>query len=282
MIGMGCSGGEPAGPRGGSPEWHWENASAYYDRSEYKKMVAELDVVAERDTPLNERAVLWRTAILAGLAQGYMELGDAYREAIEEKEDLRSAYQNPMQQADSYARQYSIELAESLGEVEKAMSGEKLVCDFPFPGGAATPPPDLEAIRSAKPTKREQLFTATELTLRRGMILAVTELCGFGDGPEFAPAARSSFESGPTESPLDEARLTVAKILLDTSLVFSRTRLNQGDVRKIFIDRAEQWNKPYLESEDEALKKRSEEFLAEVEDERRDMTGKARRLKKRE
>ena len=85
---LGCNTG-PAPPKGGSPEWHWDNAGFYYDRGEFSKMSAELDTVASRETPLKERARVWRTVLLMGLSRGYMEVGDAYRAAIEESPKLR-------------------------------------------------------------------------------------------------------------------------------------------------------------------------------------------------
>ena len=80
----------------------------------------------------------------------------------------------------------------------------------------------------------------------------------------------------------DDARFAVAKILLDISLVFSRKRVDDPKIRLALIERAEQWTKSYLESEDAELKKRAEAFAKEIEDERRDMRRRARRLKKRE
>jgi len=278
---LGCGTGDPTAPRGGTPEWHWENAGQHYDRAEFAKMVAELDIVAERDTPLNRKAVVWRTTVLLGLSRGYKEIGDAYRAAIEENEKLDSAYRNSLQQVNRDARQFAVELAESLGAVEQAMSGEKVVCEFPFPSGSPAEPAYLLAIRKAQQVTPEQALGASELAVRRGIILAASEFCGIGAAPEDAVKAASVFEAGPAEVPKDQARLIFAKMLLDTALVFSAERLNQPDIRKLLIDRSEQWIAPYLDSEDDDLKKRAQGLKEEIEDELRDMKRQPRRLKKR-
>ena len=278
---LGCNTG-PAPPKGGSPEWHWDNAGFYYDRGEFSKMSAELDTVASRETPLKERARVWRTVLLMGLSRGYMEVGDAYRAAIEESPKLRPSYEPLLQQINREARQFAIELTESLGDLDTAWGTDDVICRFPFPPAAATVPPVIEGISEGQDIAMEQVETASERTVLRGLALAATEFCGFGEGAEFAEKAQAAFAAGPVTIANDDARFAVAKILLDISLVFSRKRVDDPKIRLALIERAEQWTKSYLESEDAELKKRAEAFAKEIEDERRDMRRRARRLKKRE
>ncbi len=278
---LGCNGG-PAAPKGGSPEWHWDNAGFYYDRGEFAKMSAELDNVASRETPLKERARVWRAALLMGLSRGYMEVGDAYRAAIEESPKLRPNYEAPLQQINREARQFAIELTESLGDLDKAWGTDDVICQFPFPPDSATVPPVMEGIREGQDVSAEQVATASKRTVLRGIVLAATEFCGFGEGVEFVKTAQAAFEAGPITISNDDARFATAKILLDVSLIFSRKRLDDPKIRKAVIDRTEQWTRPYLESENAELKKRAEAFAEEIEDERRDMRRRVRRLKKRE
>lgn len=278
---LGCGGGGPAPPKGGSPEWHWENAGFYYDRGEFSKMAEELDNVASRETPLNERARVWRAVLLMGLSRGYMEVGDAYRAAIEENDDLRPDYEPLLQQVNREARQFAIELTESLGDLDTAWGTNEVICRFPFPPAAATVPPVIEGISEGQDVAMEQVDSASQRTVLRGLVLAATEFCGFGEGAEFAEKAKAAFEAGPVAVSNDDARFATAKILLDVSLVFSRKRVDDPKIRLALIERAEQWTKPYLEAENAELKKRAEEFAKEIEDERRDMRRRARRLKKR-
>ena len=277
-----CGDSGPPAPRGGSPEWHWDNAGYYYERSEFSKMSTELVAIADRETPLNQPARVWRTVLLLGLSEGFMDIGDAFRAAIEEDPDLRQTYDARLQQVNRDARQYTIELTESLGELDEAWGTGDVVCQFPFPPGSAEMPPVLEGIREGQDVSSEQVAGAGERTVYRGVVLAATEFCGFGDGPEHVEKAQTQFEAGPVTISNDDARFAVAKMLLDASLVFSDLRVNEPNVREAMIDRTEQWIQPYLESENEELKERAEAFAEEIEDERRDMRKRARRLKKRE
>ena len=282
ILGLsGCGGGGPAAPKGGSPEWHWENASFYYDRGDFAKMSAELDNVASRETRLKERARVWRTVLLMGLARGYMEVGDAYRAAIEESPDQRPTYEPLLQQVNREARQFAIELTESLGSLDEAWATNEVNCQFPFPPDEATVHPVMDGISQGQEISLEQVDTASKHTVLRGVVLAAAEFCGFGQGPESAEKAKTALDAGPVSVANDDARFATAKILLDVSLVFSRKRVDDPKIRLALIERTEQWLKPYLESENAEAKKRAEEFAKEIEDERRDMRRRARRLKKR-
>ena len=276
-----CGGGDPAarGPQPGSAAWHWEGGVENFDSGDFAKAVEHINDVAGREDPLAEPAVLWRTSTLIGLSRGYMEVVDACRAGIEEDESRDAAYQNIIQQANRDGRQFAIELAESMGEVEKIVAAGDVKLDFPFPSGSASRPNMLLAVESGDAVPSEQMPGVVEATLRRGLIRAAAELGGFD--ADAGNEASAKFGEGPVTVPADDFRKIMAKVLLDVSLLFSRERVNQPDVRKIFIERAEGWAAPFAESEDEDDKTWAEEFAKEVEDEQRDIERKARRLGKR-
>lgn len=272
-----CGGGgsTEAGPQLGTAAWHWEAAQEELEAGKFTRAVEEMTDVAGRDDPLAEKAVLWRTSTLAGLALGHLEAIDNFNSAISEDSSLEETFGIMVQQLERDGRQYAIELAESLGEVDKAMTGDSITLDFPFPGGAAGESPAMVALAGGEAPPDSQIPAAIEHTIRRGLIRAASELAGMD--VDSGNAAKAKYEAGPVPVPTSEARRTMAKLLLDVSLLFSRERINDSKIRTIFIDRAEQWAKPFAESEDEAEKEWAEGFAEEIEDERRDMDRKARR-----
>lgn len=279
LLGAGCGGGETSsGPAAGTPEWYWAAAEENSEAGDFAKAAEHLEEIAKADGPLKTKAVIWRAVLLDGLTRGYTEVSEAYRKGINEKAAVADAYQNPLQQAHRDARQYAIELAEMIGDVDKALSGATVTLDFPFPSGGAGPAPVLSSVEGGDRVSEDQMIAATDHSRRRGVILAATEWAGL---KAEANQASTKFAAGPVEVPTAEARLTVAKILLDHSVLFDRLRLNQPDVRKILIERAEQWSQPYVESEDEALKELATAFQDEIADERLDIDRKPRKLKKR-
>ena len=270
----GGGGGGEAGPRLGTPEYSWALAAEFQQMGQFDKAIEPLDNLAEGDSDLKNKAILWRAVLQDGQARGHQELAEGYRLAMEEDDSLMAKFQNPLQQAYRDARQYSIDFVESLGELEDAIgSGAKL--EFPVPEGSAAKPAPLAAIEKGEEVLDSMLGTLPELTLTRGVLLAGAELAGKGDDVD---QAASAIGSGGVALNEDETRLVIAKMLLDRSVLFDKKRLYQPDIRKIVIDRAEQWAQPYLESENEDLKAQAEQLMKEVEDERRELEGKRRLL----
>lgn len=275
LLGAACGGGGETGPKLGTPEYSWQAAAEFAELGQFGKAIDPLDNLAAGDSELKNRAILWRAVLQDGLARANQELAEGYRLAMDGDKSLAGKFQNPIQQAYRDARRYSIDFVESLGELEKAIdAGAPL--DFPFPGGSAAKAPALAALERGQDVLDSQLSAILDATVRRGVILSATELAGKGEAES---DARAAFEAGPIAINADETKLTVAKMLLDRSVVLDKLRLYQPDIRKIVVDRAEQWIKPYLESENEALKKRAEQLQKEVEDERRELDGRRRLLK---
>lgn len=276
LFGASCGGGGgEQGPRLGTPEYSWQLAADYQAEGAFDKAVEPLDNLVAGDSELKNKAILWRAVLLDGLARGHQELAEGYRLAMAEKPDTTAQFQNPIQQAYRDSRQYAIQFVEKIGDLDKALSASPAL-DFPFPSGSPGKPSVLVAIEKGDEVHASQLTDLRLLTLGRGVVLAATEFAGKG---EAANDAQSAYGAGPVALDPDKTRLTIVKTLLDRSVLFDKIRLYQPDVRKIVVDTAEKWNQPYLQSENEELKKQAEQLQKEIEDERREMEGKRRMLK---
>ena len=275
LIGAACGGGSAeTGPRLGTPEYSWQLAVDYTAEGAFAKALEPLDNLAAGDSELKNKAVLWRAVLLDGLARGHQDLAEGYRLAMQESPKLAPRYQNPIQQAYRDSRQYAIDFVEKIGDLDKALNASPAL-DFPFPPGSPSKPAQLSALEKGDELHESQVKDLPAVTVGRGVVLAATEMAGKGDAANDAQAA---YRAGPINLDPDKTRLTVVKMLLDRSVLFDKMRLYQPDVRKIVIDTAEKWNKPYLESENEELKKQAEQLQKEIEDERLEMEGKRRRL----
>jgi hypothetical protein len=274
LLGVACGGGEASGPRLGTPEYSWQSAVDYQAAGDFARALEHLDNLAAGDSDLKNRAILWRAVLHDGLARGYQELAEGFRLAIAEDPKLAAKYQNALQQAYRDGRQYSIEFVESLGDLEKALAASPKL-HFPFPAGVAAKPAPLIALEKGEAVLDGQLATLPGLTVQRGVLLAAAEFAGKG---EAVNDAQTAFDAGEIVLDPDETRLCIAKMLLDRSILFDRTRLYQPDIRKILVDRAETCSQPYLQSTNAAHKARAEKLKEEIEDERLELGGKRRRL----
>lgn len=274
-----CGGGgeQAAGPAEGSAEWYWEAAQLNVEKGDFAKAQEQLEEVAKSESELAGRASLWREVLLYGLAEGLTDVTDAYRASMELKPATIENYQNAVQQHDRRAKGYSIALAESLGQLDKAIGDGKVTLDFPFPSGSAVESPVLAEVAGGVVTPPDKLAPAEDHAVRRQMILGAALLAGTG---EDSAKAQAMFNAGPFEVDAVIARAGVARQLLNLSDLYERKRLMDAKLRTLFIERSEQWFAPVKELEDdEEMAELVKDYEFALENERRDMAGKRRRKK---
>ena len=160
LTACGGAGTESAGPQQGSAQWYLDAAWQNYDIGDFSKVTEHLEAAVKLEGPEQHGAVLLRTVVLAGLSRGSLEVVDVYREAGDKNPKLIPDYQNPVQQAQRDGRRYAIDLAESLGAVDKALSADSVALDFPFPGGAAIESNVTAALRRGETLPESQLLVA--------------------------------------------------------------------------------------------------------------------------
>ena len=84
-------------------------------------------------------------------------------------------------------------------------------------------------------------------------------------------------DSGGIEAGADRVRFGIARTLLDIAIMFDRENINEPKVREFVVDLADKWAEPHRENEE--LAELMEDFEFDLENERRDMSGK-RKIKK--
>lgn len=273
-----CAGGE-SGPQQGTPEWYWAAAADNVAVGDYAKADEQIEAAAKAEGPLKDKAVLWRAALLAGLAAGYDELADAYVEGQESNEKQSTEFQPAINEYRRQTRQCAIDLAESMGAVRKAAGeGDTLTLEFPLPPGSAAESPILQTVRTGRvPRSSGEAAESAALesqTLNRAVLHTAAALSGAegdidklraGLGAGSASVARADFETA------------MARRLLDTAMMFDREGLNEPKIRTFIFEMAQQWAEPHLESGD--YEEWAKDFKFDVTNEQRDMEGK-RRIKK--
>ncbi len=273
-----CSGGE-SGPQQGSPEWYWDAAAGNIAVGDYAKADEQIEAVAKSDGALADKAVLWRTALLAGLATGYDELADAYAEGQEANEKQAAEFQSAINEYRRQTRQSAIDLAESTGAVRKAIGEHDAVTlEFPLPDGSAAESPILPTVRTGRAPRSDgeaaESFTLESQTLTRAVLLAAAALSGAGDDIE---KLRAGLGMGSASVVRADFETALARYLLNCTMMFDREGLNEPKIRMSIFEMAQKWAEPYLENAD--YKEWAENFEFDVTNEKRDMEGK-RRIKK--
>lgn len=255
---------DEGGPKRGTAGWYLAEAETAYDQGDMDKMLKSLEVIADADSDLKQRATLWMIAIHAGLARGYMELGNAYADGIKELEDPDVELLNALQQHRRDGRRYAIAFAEQAGPLLKMIAeAESVPLDFPFPEGKAEASDALKNLSKGDVPNPAQMTTATEYTMQRGLVLQATELAGVG---EDAAKAKTMFGTRPVQVPKNQFVFGLGKSLWHLSDLFGRDQLNERNVQGVMVNTALQCLEPALESEDEEVKKQAEEIKKEIDE----------------
>ena len=270
LLGLSCSG-EPAGPRQGSPEWLVQAATDNLAIGDYAKTVEQLSEAAVEPGDAGTKATLWLAAMRAGLAYGYDELADAFATGMEGNDDVIEAFQPLVSEYRRRTKVHAIDFAEDVGDLENLIGEQEMVMfDFPLPNGNASVSPILASVEGGNKVDTRRAAMESQ-TLTRGIFLAVAGLTG-KDVADLGSGA-----AGAIEADAGRVRFGIARTLLDIAIMFDRENINEPKVRSFVVDLAEKWAEPHRENE--SLAELVEDFDFDLENERRDMSGK-RKIKK--
>ncbi|MCY4189155.1 MAG: hypothetical protein OXD30_11795 [Bryobacterales bacterium] len=272
VLGLSCSS-EPAGPRQGTPEWLVQAASDNLAAGDYAKTVEQLGEAAGGPGDMAAKATLWLAAMRAGLAYGYDELADAFAAGMEENEAAVEDFQPMVSEYRRRTKVHAIDFAEDVGDLENLIGEQPMVAfDFPLPPGNASISPILASVEGGNKVDA-RLAAMESQTLTRGIFLAVAGLTG----EDVADLAAMAGSEGGIQADADRVRVGIARTLLDIAIMFDRENINEPKVRSFVVDLAEKWVAPHRENESFAAM--IEDFDFDLENERRDMSGK-RKVKK--
>jgi hypothetical protein len=247
----------------GTPEWYWAAAHETFEAADYTKTEEHLEQVVKSDLDVKQQAAVWRTLVLAGLARGYMELGDAYAETAENNPRMTAQVQNPIQEYRRTARRYAIELTESMSTLRKLIEGsENVSFDFAFPGGSYNVSPVLTQFKAGQSPPPNQLLDAERETLERGILIEASEMVGAGSDVN---RARAMFDTRPVSVSSAEFLWALGDSTYSLSDLFEQKRLNEPQVRKVMLQTALDCIGPALEAQDKKRKEQAEKLKKEIE-----------------
>jgi hypothetical protein len=256
-------GSESSGPRAGTPQWYWQAAHETYATGDYEKTQEHLDQVAGGDNEHKDDAVLWRASLTAGLARGYMELGNTLSEVMKGDPSLAADFTVRVQDYRRSARKHAISFTEAVGALRKIAEAQPAVkLQFPFPSGSAIEAPALISLKEGQKVPPTQIDDAVAYTLKRGLLLQATQMVGAGKD---VAKAQSMFQAGAPEVPKLAFLQSLGRSLYDVSALFSNDQLHEPKIQKVMLDSALQCLGPALEAEDAEVKKQAEETKKEID-----------------
>ena len=163
-----CSTG-PAPAQPGSPEWYWSAANEQFSAGDLAKAQEHLEKVLASSGPFRGRAAIWHLVMSGGMALGYKNLAEAYEEGGSQTKTQAAEFRRRATDMSRLSRQYSISLAEELGQFQKEAGSEnELALDFSFPPTSANEDPAIGRIRKGILPPEEERTKAERFQPQRG------------------------------------------------------------------------------------------------------------------
>jgi hypothetical protein len=262
LLLAGCTGEAP--PAVGTPAWLWLAAKDTHKAGDLDKTSIHLEkIIKQGNNPYVQRASVWRAVITAGLAQGHLELAQAYAKGWIANRTNKTFYLRQKFDHLKEAQRYGIGLFECYEACTKQPLDKALILEFTFPKGSGAEVADLDRIYKGMEMPEAKRAEAHEKALDRGVVRAVSAVLTTADD---VPGAQKALASGRAEVPPARVLLAVGTALEDLSVVFDSKNLAEPDKAKLFHERAQDAAKRVLAMEPEApLKAAAKRLQANAE-----------------
>jgi hypothetical protein len=234
VAGTSCSSG-PALPQPGTPAFYWSAARETYKAGDFIKTSENLQRILASENEYTARARAWDTVITAGLAQGYIDLADAYEAGARANRANPTPFRKQVSTLRSQASQQAIQFTEDLHRMMEVDKDPTLLLAFVLPAGAMAQPAALKRVSGGivvQDSERDQLELAM---LQRGVLMSVCAQVGSADD---SAAAQEKLKSGEFKVPRETFLLAAAKRMQDQSDLFTGTKLDQPRKLKLLCDEA--------------------------------------------
>lgn len=221
-AGTSCSSG-PKALQPGTPAFYWAAAKETYRGGDFVKTSENLQRILVNENEFTARARAWDTVISSGLAQGYIELADAWEAGARSNRLSPTPFRKQVSTLRSLASASAVEFTENIHKVMDAGKDQKILLAFAYPAGAPAAPAGLKRVAGgilAQDSERDLLQSAM---LQRGVLLSVCAAVGSRDD---AAGAQGKLIAGDFLASRDTFLLAAARSLSDESELFTGSKLD--------------------------------------------------------
>ena len=175
--------------------------------------------------------------MLAGLAQGYMELADHFDYGVKANKNNPTPFRRKISDYRSMAARNALDFAETLQQFGAAQKDADVTLDFSAPGGSANQVPQLTQIGNGVLPSATELETTQKTVLERNVLLAACRAVGSPNDPAKVVEV---LKAPPATIPKATFRRAMAENLYDLGGLFSRQKLDLPDRQTLFYTRAQE------------------------------------------
>lgn len=232
LILISCSGG--GAPQPGTPAFYWAAAKETYNAGDYQKTIEHLGNILSSQNEFVARAQPWLLVLSSGMAQGYMDLADAFEAGSHANRAQTTNFHRQVNTYRGMANTLALQFADTFGKFQS--KDEYVPLAFSYPTGSPTEVVLLNKVSNGAWLPDPEIETAQKRTIERAVLLATCLAAGAKNDPA---KAQDLLKSPDAKVPRATFMHAMASALFDQSQLYVRTKLDNPDKMKIFCGRAE-------------------------------------------
>ncbi len=229
-----CSSG-PTPPEKGSPAWLWSAAKETFSSGDWVKCTEHLGNLTSGSSEFAEKARPWELLVLGGMADGYIQLADAYELGARANKSNPSQFRKAISEYRNQANRLALGFAEKYAKFEKESKGDTVTMEFAFPKGSTSMPIPLGRIQTGIAIPPAEAADLEAKMVSRSVVMAA---CDTVDASGDPAKGADAFKSGSASVPRAKFEAGLAGDLYKFSQIYTPMKLDIPDRLKHFLTAA--------------------------------------------
>jgi hypothetical protein len=219
----------------GTPAFIWGAAKQTYKTGDFRKTSENLMQLVRTESEFTAQARPWAAVISAGIAQGYLDLAQAYEAGARANRANPTPFRKQISMFHSLASASALEFAE---EAHILLDKDKdaavtLACDYPT--GSLSEPANIRKVSTGMLMQDSETDLLINAMLQRGVIRTVGQVTGT---PEDTAKTLELFKAGEPKIARPTFFYGIAKSLYDISDLYTSNKLDQPQRLKLLCQQA--------------------------------------------
>jgi hypothetical protein len=232
LILFSCS--DSNAPQPGTPAFYWAAAKETYASGDYQKTVEHLGNILSSQNDYVARARPWILVLTSGMAQGYMDLAEAFDAGAHANHAQTTNFRRQVNTYRGAANTLALQFADDVSKFQS--KDEYVTLAFAYPTGSPTEVVLLSKVAGGVWLPEAEIDTAQKRAIERAVLLATCRAAGAKNDPA---KALDLLKTGDAKVPRAAFVQAMAATLFEQSQLYAHSKLDQPDKMKIFCSRAQ-------------------------------------------
>lgn len=229
-----CSSG-PAPPEKGSPAWLWAAATQTFGSGDWAKCTEHLGNLTSGTSEFAEKARPLELLILGGMADGYIQLADAYELGVRANKSNPSQFRKLISEYRNQSNRIALGFAEKFAKFQKESKGDTITMLFAFPKGSTSMPMPLGRIQTGIAIPAAEAADLQARMVSRSVVMGV---CDAVDAAGDPAKGADAFKTGSASVARSKFVASLGGDLYRFSQIYTPMKLDIPDRLKHFLSAA--------------------------------------------